>query len=176
MSTPSPSDQRLFEGIRFGNEADFECFFRRYYPRLVNYAARFVAGHETVRNACLNYLKHNGVVARHELEYTARMRGEERIYSYDFLSDAEQPCLYEELQREVQKAVDALPDRCREVFRMSRFEGLKNREIAARLGISETAVEKHLARAVGRLGEHLRRSCSFELSVAVLSCLLANYL
>ena len=192
MPTPSPSDQRLFEGIRFGNEADFECFFRRYYPRLVNYAARFVAGHETardlvqdsfarlwerrcelreldlasllftmVRNACLNYLKHNGVVARHELEYTARMRGEERIYSYDFLSDAEQPCLYEEL---------------REVFRMSRFEGLKNREIAARLGISETAVEKHLARAVGRLGEHLRRSCSFELSVAVLSCLLANYL
>ena len=104
MPTPSPSDQRLFEGIRFGNEADFECFFRRYYPRLVNYAARFVAGHETardlvqdsfarlwerrcelreldlasllftmVRNACLNYLKHNGVVARHELEYTARM-------------------------------------------------------------------------------------------------------
>lgn len=43
------------------------------------------------------------------------MRGEERIYSYDFLSDAEQPCLYEELQREVQKAVDALLDRCREV-------------------------------------------------------------
>ena len=77
---------------------------------------------------------------------------------------------------DITRQVDALLDRCREVFRMSRFEGLKNREIAARLGISETAVEKHLARAVGRLGEHLRRSCSFELSVAVLSCLLANYL
>lgn len=208
MPTPSPSDQRLFEGIRFGNEADFECFFRRYYPRLVNYAARFVAGHETardlvqdsfarlwerrcelreldlasllftmVRNACLNYLKHNGVVARHELEYTARMRGEERIYSYDFLSDAEQPWpLRGVAARGAEGCRRAAPTAAREVFRMSRFEGLKNREIAARLGISETAVEKHLARAVGRLGEHLRRSCSFELSVAVLSCLLANYL
>jgi len=82
----------------------------------------------------------------------------------------------DEMMMLVAEAVSQLPDRCREVFRMSRFEGLKNREIAARLGISETAVEKHLARAVGRLGEHLRRSCSFELSVAVLSCLLANYL
>ena len=53
MPTPSPSDQRLFEGIRFGNEADFECFFRRYYPRLVNYAARFVAGHETPVGAAM---------------------------------------------------------------------------------------------------------------------------
>ena len=207
MSTPSPSDQRLFEGIRFGNEADFECFFRRYYPRLVNYAARFVAGHETardlvqdsfarlwerrrelreldlasllftmVRNACLNYLKHNGVVARHELEYTARMRGEERIYSYDFFRAPAPRALSAVGPRVGLTAGAARPDRCREVFRMSRFEGLKNREIAARLGISETAVEKHLARAVGRLGEHLRRSCSFELSVAVLSCLLANYL
>ena len=92
------------------------------------------------------------------------------------MSDAEQPCLYEELQREVQKAVDALPDHCREVFRMSRFEGLKNREIAARLGIS-SAVEKHLARAVGRLGEAFAAKLFVpELSVAVLSCLLANYL
>lgn len=152
MPTPSPSDQRLFEGIRFGNEADFECFFRRYYPRLVNYAARFVAGHETardlvqdsfarlwerrcelreldlasllftmVRNACLNYLKHNGVVARHELEYTARMQGEERIYSYDFLSDAEQPCLYEELQRELFRFVTS-DAACRRQFAAWRLE------------------------------------------------------
>ena len=189
MPTPSPSDQRLFEGIRFGNEADFECFFRRYYPRLVNYAARFVAGHETardlvqdsfarlwerrcelreldlasllftmVRNACLNYLKHNGVVARHELEYTARMRGEERIYSYDFLSDAEQPCLYEELQREVQKAVDALPDRCREVFRKSREEGLSNAAIANQMRISVKTVEAQITKALRRIRETLLRT------------------
>ena len=189
MHTPSPSDQRLFEGIRFGNEVDFECFFRRYYPRLVNYAARFVAGHETarelvqdsfarlwerrcelreldlasllftmVRNACLNYLKHNGVVARHELEYTARMRGEERIYSYDFLSDAEQPCLYEELQREVQKAVDALPDRCREVFRKSREEGLSNAAIANQMRISVKTVEAQITKALRRIRETLLRT------------------
>ncbi len=129
-----------------------------------------------VRNRCFDYLKHAGVVVRHELEYSARMRGEERLYSYDFLSDAEQPCLLEELQREIQAAVDELPARCREVFMLSRFEGLKNREIASRLGISETAVEKHLSRAVGRLSDHLRDRCSFEVSVVILSCLLSSYL
>lgn len=207
MPTPSMSDQSSFEVTRFDNEADFELFFRRYYPQLVNYAVRFVTAREVardlvqdcfarlwerrhelreqgqkallftmVRNSCLDYLKHSGVVVRHELEYTARMRGEERLYSYDFLSDAEQPSLYEELQREIQSAVDALPERCREVFRLSRFEGLKNREIAEQLRISQTAVEKHLARAVGRLSQHLRKRCSFELSVVALSVLLEQYL
>ena len=75
----------------------------------------------------------------------------------------------------VQALLQQKDDRARRVVQL-RAQGYSYAEIAARLGISETAVEKHLARAVGRLGEHLRRSCSFELSVAVLSCLLANYL
>ena len=37
-----------------------------------------------------------------------------------------------------------LPSRCREVFEMSRFKKMKNREIADALQISTTAVEKHI--------------------------------
>jgi RNA polymerase sigma factor (sigma-70 family) len=47
----------------------------------------------------------------------------------------------------VRAAIDALPPRTREVFLMHRLEGAKYREIAIALGISQSAVEKHIARA-----------------------------
>ena len=49
--------------------------------------------------------------------------------------------------RRIAAAVTALPERTRQVFVLSRVEGLPQREIAARLGISRPTVEKHLARA-----------------------------
>lgn len=45
-------------------------------------------------------------------------------------------------------AVDELPPRCREVFLMSRLDGLGNGEIAGRLGISRNMVEKHIIKAM----------------------------
>lgn len=50
-------------------------------------------------------------------------------------------------------AIESLPDQCRRVFRMHRFEGLTHKEIAAALGISKSAVEKHIMGAVLRLLE-----------------------
>ncbi|MFC4313788.1 RNA polymerase sigma factor [Steroidobacter flavus] len=52
---------------------------------------------------------------------------------------------------QLEQVVDQLPERSREVFRMNRFEGYSQREIAERLGISVTAVEKHLRKAFARL-------------------------
>lgn len=49
-----------------------------------------------------------------------------------------------------------LPERCREVFILSRLKGLKNREISETLQISTTAVEKHLAKALRILTEELK--------------------
>ena len=46
------------------------------------------------------------------------------------------------------KAVSMLSERTREVFILSRFHGLKNREIADRLGISVKAVEKHISKSM----------------------------
>lgn len=47
----------------------------------------------------------------------------------------------------VQAALDQLTPRTRQVFLMHRIEGMKYREIAARLGITVSAVEKHIAKA-----------------------------
>ena len=62
----------------------------------------------------------------------------------------------QELQR-LLDAVEALPRQCRRVFKLRKFEGASQREIAVRLGLSEKTVEKHMARAVHRLVAELGR-------------------
>lgn len=59
----------------------------------------------------------------------------------------------------LERAVATLPERSRQIFHLNRFEGLSQREIAGRLGISLTAVEKHMRRALDCLAEARR---SFE--------------
>ncbi|NWK94352.1 RNA polymerase subunit sigma-24 [Sphingobium lactosutens] len=55
--------------------------------------------------------------------------------------------------RRVSEGIDRLPPRTREVFLLQRIDNLKYREIAERLEISQSAVEKHMAKAMTFLGE-----------------------
>jgi RNA polymerase sigma-70 factor (ECF subfamily) len=63
----------------------------------------------------------------------------------------------QELER-VRAMIDALPDRCREVFRLRRIEGVPQREIAQRLGLSEHVVEQQAVRALKLLSAALTAS------------------
>ena len=114
-----------------------------------------------VRNACLNYLEHEGVVEKQALDDLLTSDGDERLYNLDFRRTPESELLYDELRRRLHAALGELPPRCRLVFSLSRDEGLKNREIAARLGISTTAVEKHIAKALRHLSLRLGREQLF---------------
>ncbi len=51
------------------------------------------------------------------------------------------------------EAIQSLPDRCRQVFTLRTAYGLSQREIAARLGISENTVEKQMAKGLRRCTE-----------------------
>ena len=53
------------------------------------------------------------------------------------------------------EAFDGLPDRCREVVWLRRVEDLSQKEVAVRLGISEKTVEKHIAKGMRLLADHL---------------------
>lgn len=55
---------------------------------------------------------------------------------------------YQELKQHVDKAVELLPQGCRQIFIMSRFDGLKYKEISSVLGIAEKTVENQLAKAL----------------------------
>ena len=62
---------------------------------------------------------------------------------------------FRELQQQIGETVAALPERCRLVYQLSREEGLNNRAIAQRLGISEKTVENQLTKALARLRTRL---------------------
>ena len=62
-----------------------------------------------------------------------------------------------ELRVVLQQFTDELPDRCREVFDLSRNEHLSNREISQKMGISEKAVERQMTIALKRLKLSLMR-------------------
>ena len=58
-------------------------------------------------------------------------------------------------EQAIQEAIATLPEKCREVFVLSKIEGLKNREIAEKLNISEKTVERHMSIALSKLREEL---------------------
>lgn len=121
------------------------------------------------RHRCLNHLKHRAIAKKYiDTQILAQCRasargGEERLYNLCFSYDnAEYPYLYQELEREIKRIIDSLPERCREVFVLSRFDGLKNREIAERLNISLQAVEKHIQKALRIFSEILGQEQSLQ--------------
>lgn len=62
---------------------------------------------------------------------------------------------FSQLTESLNQALEQLPDKTREVFVLNRFEQLTIREISARLGLSEKAIEYHLSRSVAFLRANL---------------------
>lgn len=133
-----------------------------------------LTGDELKINACLNYLKHLQLVELHSLDYLATVGGSEELYCVDFNLSPEYSLLYKELQEQVDIVMYELPSRCREVFMMSRFKKMKNREIAEVLQISTTAVEKHIAKALAHFSRHFKDKYPLDVYIAVLAFLLSD--
>ena len=98
-----------------------------------------------VRNRCIDHLRRVRLdtvdVAPHDLE--------------GFISDDEARCRSEQEAR-LWEAIDRLPERCRQVFLMSKRDGMRYKEIAAELNISERTVEHQVAKAMQKLNRLLR--------------------
>lgn len=109
-----------------------------------------------VRNRCLNALKHKAVVVDFESSFLQQKGGSDNVFDLDFNNSPEQISITDELDRIIRTEVDRLSPKCREIFILSRFKGLRNNEIAVLKGISEPAVHYHLEKALSRLRKKLK--------------------
>jgi len=71
------------------------------------------------------------------------------------LNYTENEVMVRSLSERIADLIEDLPSQCRRVFKMSRDQGLSNKEIASDLLISERAVEYHISKAVTSLKSHL---------------------
>lgn len=165
----------LFSEIKKGNEAAFRKVYEYYYTRLCFYAGKFIHDPEqarsavqevfaglwikkeklnvtysikaylfnSVRNACIDHL-------RKEKSYNEALAGlnQEDTVSGDHMETAE-------LNARINRAIQALPEKCREIFVLCRFEELKYAEIAEKLGISVKTVEMQMGIALKKLRNSL---------------------
>ncbi|MGQ8338684.1 RNA polymerase sigma-70 factor [Sunxiuqinia sp. A32] len=163
--------------------SDFDSIFKKYYHALVLYAIKFV-GDENIaadlvqdvfalvwekrklnmeqehqkaylfnatRNTCLNYLRHQKVVHDHQQQQISTLVDLE-LKHYE---SAEKSMIEKENLQKIQEAINSLSDIHREVIELSRFEGLKNKEIAQKLNIPLRTVETRLFRALASLRKKL---------------------
>jgi RNA polymerase sigma factor, sigma-70 family len=91
--------------------------------------------------------------------YNSEVRGGtvERIVFSTIIQTPEAEMLLErsEIEKAIMISVEALPKKCQEIFILSKMEGLKNKEIAERLGISLKTVESQMTIAIKRLRKDL---------------------
>lgn len=102
-------------------------------------------------NRTLNYIRDQKMIVDDESALPFNMSSKE--------ADAGKLMEVDELKAEIAQAIEALPERCRLVFGLSRFELMSNKEIAQHLDISIKTVENQMTKALKllrvRLSDHL---------------------
>jgi RNA polymerase sigma-70 factor (ECF subfamily) len=113
---------------------------------------------QSARNAALDVLKHK----KAESKYLAMLDQSEKESMTDWIENAE-------LADRINKAIDNLPEKCRQIFILCRFEELKYAEVAERLNISVKTVEMQVSIALKKLRNDLSEYQSINLFSLFLS-------
>ena len=173
-------ENQVFTALREGNESAFEMLFKTYYKPLCNYSYSFLNDRDEaeevvqstfitvwdkrqsieiqtsiksylfrmVRNASLNVIKHSKVKQAHAKH---EMAGGEPLHE-----EVTQSVISSELEKRIIEAMKTLPEQCRLVFQLSRFEELKYSEIAEQLNISVKTIENHMGKALKMMRAQLK--------------------
>lgn len=170
----------LIAGLRNKDKVVFDFIFNYYYSGLCAYSLRYISEKETVedivqdffvslwlksnqtlisgslksylftsvKNRCLDHLKHNKVEERFSKNMLSTSDNNDEN-NFDLYVESE-------LREAINNGLEKLPPRCREIFEMSRFKGMKNQEIAEKLDISKRTVELQISLALKTLRVELK--------------------
>lgn len=171
--------ENIAHKIRNGDEQAFEQVFRRYYAGMCGYAQKYLSDldqaeeivqevfynfwlkrsrlevkgileaylYRAVRNACLNHIKHLSIRKQYVLDQIQPLKEEENK-NHDKV-------IALELQQKIEASIGQLPPERQKIFKLSRYEGLKYKEIALRLNISLKTVETQMGKALQFMRENL---------------------
>lgn len=176
------TDEEVFLLVKQGHKDAFEDIYRRFWQELLDAAYRRVKVQETamelVQSLLVNlYLKRESISLNTSLRNylhtslknkvlnTVRSGLVRNTYQQHMLKasapyqpDAASTLQLKELQQQIDESCASMPEKCREVFYLSRKEHLSYQHIAKQLDISVNTVEKHMVKALkilrSRLKEH----------------------
>lgn len=171
-------DEIRFKNVQLGDENAFEILFKTYYARLCYYANSLTEDineaeeivqnmflqiwekreninleasfksyiYKAVKNRCLNYLRNKKLKSGH-LSVIKMDEGDS--------FDANDALHLEEIHDKLYEVLEELPPKCKQIFQMSRMEGLKHQEIANQLDLKVKTVENQIGIALKYLRSNL---------------------
>jgi RNA polymerase sigma-70 factor (ECF subfamily) len=172
-------DKELYHKLKLGDERAFQALFRKYYSAMCSFAYQFLKNSElaeetaqdmfvrfwekrqtlnidtsvkhyffrSIRNHCLNQIQHEKIKKKYAgivLENSHQEINPAHFY------------IEVDLVQRIEKSIDSMPPKRQEIFRLSREQGLKYKEIAETLKISVKTVEAQMGLALKYLREELK--------------------
>ncbi len=174
-------DSELVPEIRKGNINAFRVLYDAYYARILHFSQTYTRSledaEEVIQDTFLNVWKHresldesmslNGYIFRTAKNLTLN-KLRKKVLEPDFFVDiedhsattnqTEESLMLGEMQQLLSKAIEALPARRQQIFRLSRMEGLTNKEIASKLNLSENTVEGQMRKSIKYLRSYIEFS------------------
>jgi RNA polymerase sigma-70 factor (family 1) len=169
-------DKILVDGLKTRDVKSFESIYDKYWEKLFISAFNVLKDEDICKDIVQeifislwnrsNELKINNLraylfqaikfqVAKH-LRDNAKFYPIIEQYEVSFnVNDVEQNIEYNELTSLLKEGLEELPDKCKEVFKLSRIDGLSNKEISQKLNITNSTVENHINKALKLLRKNL---------------------
>lgn len=179
------SDELLVKLLRVGEQEAFEEIYQRYWQKLLRSAQFKVRSKEIIEELLQDLFislweKREKVIIENleaylhtSLKYLIinqikKQMLQERFVEYSFkkfeqTEDVDESVAFNELSVAIEKAIEQLPEKTQQIFKLNRLEYQSVKEIAQKLNIPERTIEYHITQALKSLRVHLREFIAFSI-------------